>query len=275
MAHIICIGGAAGGGGGAAGGTGVSGGGGGGSSAVTRVTIPIFLLPDVLYIQVGAGGIGGLGDVIGATGNGTAGLLSYVAVYPNTTASNVLAISGAAGAGGGGNGNTGAGTAGTAGTIAVIGSMPLAGLGQFALIAGQDGLAGVVTDADGQSESIPVTSVITTGGASGGSSSTVDHKGGAFTVIASSLLSLSAPIAPAAGANDGSAGPQLWEPLFSFGGCGGSGIAAGLNPGGVGGRGARGGGGGGGGTSPTGRGGGGTRVSGGHGGDGIVMIYAW
>jgi hypothetical protein len=56
MLHAIVIGGGAGGGGGftraaaAAGG----GGGGGGSSAVTRVTIPLIFVPDVLYIQDGS-----------------------------------------------------------------------------------------------------------------------------------------------------------------------------------------------------------------------------
>lgn len=274
MTMITCLGGGGGGGGGGAGGTGTGGGGGGGSSGNTIVIMPTFLLPDVLYVQVGAGGIGGLGSVIGATGNGASGVMSYVTVFPNTTASNVIAISGAAAAGGGGNGNTGAGTAGTAGTAALLGSMPLAGLGHFTAFAGQAGLAGVVTDSDGQNESIPVTGGITTGGASGGSASTVDHAGGGFTAIASSLLSQSRPAAPAAGAFNGSAGPMLWKPFFSFGGCGGSGSLA-TNPGGVGGSAAYGSGGGGGGSSPLGHGGGGTTVSGGIGGSGIVIFFSW
>jgi hypothetical protein len=105
MFNIICIGGGGGGGGGftraaaAAGG----GGGSGGCSGITRMTGALALIPDRLYIQVGAGGIG-----VGS-GGGTAGsgVLSYVAVaIPTATpgtiqATNVLAVSGAAGAAGG------------------------------------------------------------------------------------------------------------------------------------------------------------------------------
>lgn len=141
MLHAIVIGGGGGGGGGftraaaAAGG----GGGGGGSSAVTRITISAVCVPDQLFIQVGAGGAG-----VGS-GGGTAGsgVLSYICIAPDTAASNTLAVSGAAAAVGGGTGTGAAvGAAGTAGTIATIGAMPLAGLGQFAFIAGQIGIAG-------------------------------------------------------------------------------------------------------------------------------------
>ena len=100
MMNIICIGGGGGGGGGftRAGGAAGGGGGGGGSSAVTRLTIPLFLVPDVLYVQVGAGGQG-----VGS-GGGTAGsgVLSYVSIYPNTAPINTLAVSGNAAAAGGG-----------------------------------------------------------------------------------------------------------------------------------------------------------------------------
>jgi hypothetical protein len=141
MVQILCIGGGAGGGGGfsAAAGNPRGGGGSGGASGVSRVTIPAFLLPDRLYIQVGAGGQG----VGSGGGTGGSGILSYVAVAPDTTVSNVIVLSGAAAPTGGGTGTAAAvGAAGVAGTIAVIGSMPLAGLGQFDLIAGQIGVAG-------------------------------------------------------------------------------------------------------------------------------------
>lgn len=266
MCHIICIGGGGGGGGGfsAAAAAARGGGGSGGSSAVTKVTIPICFLPDVLYVQVGAGGRG-----VGS-GGGTAGsgILSYVSVFPNTTSANVIAISGAAGAVGGGTGTGAAvGAAGTAGTIGVIASMPLAGMGQFSMIAGQIGVAGgAVAGANGTAQTIPGTSVITTAGSGGAGTTSADFAGGAFTAIASTLLSEARPATPAAGSNDGSGGTTLWKPLFFFGGVGGSSSNTGV--GGNGGNGSYGSGGGGGGGGTTGG-------IGGDGGSGIVIITSW
>src|SRR5882757_8730137 len=75
MAYMFCMGGGGGGGGGFTGiATSARGGGGsGGAGGFTRVLMPLFMLPDVLYVQCGAGGIG-----VGS-GGGTAGvgLLSY------------------------------------------------------------------------------------------------------------------------------------------------------------------------------------------------------
>src|SRR3972149_4348519 len=102
MMQIICIGGGGGGGGGFTGiATSARGGGGsGGSSAVTRITMPLSFVPDILFVQTGAGGQG-VGSGGGTAG---AGILSYVSIHPNITASNNIVISGAAGAGGGGTG---------------------------------------------------------------------------------------------------------------------------------------------------------------------------
>ena len=222
MLSVLCIGGGGGGGCGftAAAGNARGGGGSGGGSSSSRVVVPLFLLPDTLYIQVGAGGQG-----VGS-GGGTAGsgILSYVAIAPNTTASNVLAISGAAGAVGGGTGTGAAvGAAGTAGTIPVIGSMPLAGLGTFALIAGQIGVAGgAVAGAVGTAQTIPTTSILCTGGSGGAGTTSADFAGGLWTAITSSYLSEQRPATPAAGSNNGSGGFTLWEPFFIFGGTGGS-----------------------------------------------------
>lgn len=266
MCHIICIGGGAGGGGGftrAAAAAG-AGGGGGGSSAVTRVTLPLLYLPDTLYIQVGAGGQGV------SSGGGTAGsgVLSYVSIAPNTTASNILAISGAAAAVGGGTGTGAAvGAVGTAGTIAVIGSMPLAGMGIFNVIAGQSGAAGgAQAGAVGGAGTIPVTSVITTGGTGGAGTTSADFAGGLWTAIAGSWLSEQRPATPAAGSNNGSSGFELWKPLFFWAGSGGS--SSNTAAGGNGGNGSYGCGGGGGGAGTTGG-------RGGNGGSGIVIIISW
>jgi len=261
---IVCIGGGGGGGGGfsAAAGLARGGGGSGGSSGVSRVTLPALYLPDTLYIQVGAGGAGGA-----AGAAGSAGVLSYVAIAPNTTASNVVVLSGAAGATGGGGGTGAAGgAAGAASTVAVIGSMPLAGLGNFDLIVGQAGVAGgSQAGANGTAITIPTTSTLCQGGSGGAGTTSADFAGGACTAIANSYLSEQRPATPAAGSNNGSAGPQLWKPFFSFGGLGGSASNAGV--GGFGGNGAAGAGGGGGGGGTTGG-------SGGAGGAGLVLIIA-
>jgi len=266
MMNIICIGGGGGGGGGftAAAAAARGGGGSGGSSAVTRVTIPLHLVPDKLFVQVGQGGKG-----VGS-GGGTAGsgVLSYVAIAPNTTASNVIAVSGNAATVGGGTGTGAAvGAAGTAGTIATIANCPLAGLGHFDFIAGQIGVAGgAVAGGNGTAQTIPVTSVITTGGTGGGGTTSADFAGGAWTAITSSWLSEQRPATPAAGSNNGSGGFPIWKPLFFFGGTGGSASNAGV--GGNGGNGSYGSGGGGGGGGTTGG-------RGGDGGSGIVIITCW
>lgn len=266
MLQILCIGGGGGGGGGfsAAAAAARGGGGSGGSSGVTRVEVPAHLLPDTLYIQVGAGGQG-----VGS-GGGTAGsgVLSYVAIHPDTTASNVLAVSGAVAATGGGTGTGAAvGAAGAGSTIAAIGSMPLAGLGSFNVIAGQAGVAGgAVAGAVGTAITIPVTSTLCQAGSGGAGTTSADFAGGAFTAITNSWLSQQRPATPAAGSNPGSGGVQLWRPFFSFGGGGGS--ASNTGVGGAGGNGALGAGGGGGGGGTTGG-------RGGDGGNGYVLITAW
>lgn len=266
MLTALVIGGGGGGGGGFTGAAAAArgGGGGGGSSAVTRITIPLMLLPPILYLQVGAGGQG-----VGS-GGGTAGsgVLSYISIFPDTTASNVVAVSGAVAAVGGGTGTgAAAGAAGTAGTIAVIGSMPLAGLGHFDVIAGQVGIiGGAQTGAAGGNTTIPVTSVVTQGGPGGAGVTAADFAGGGITAITNSYLSQIRPIAPAAGSNNGCGGFLCQEPFFSFAGMGGSSSNAGV--GGNGGNGGPGSGGGGGGGGTTGG-------RGGNGGSGIIIMVAW
>lgn len=263
MAHIIGFGGGGGGGGGfsAAAGNARGGGGAGGSSGVTRVTIPLFLIPDMLYIQVGVGGLGGPAGT-----GGTDGELSYVSIAPNTTATNVLLICPNGTLGNGGSG-TAAGTGGSAGAAGSISQMPLAGLGQFATIGGQAGAAGgAQTGAIGVAIAIPVTSTLCQGGSGGAGTTSADFAGGECTAIANSWLSQQRPATPAAGSFNGSGGPQIWKPFFSFGGLGGSSSNTGL--GGNGGNGAHGAGGGGGGGGTTGG-------RGGDGGGGIVIIICW
>lgn len=272
MIHMLLMSGGGGGGGGftraaaAAGG----GGGSGGSSGITRVTIPAFLLPDRLYIQVGAGGQG----VLSGGGTAGSGLLSYVVIAhsvatPGTVqATNVVAVSGAAGPTGGGTGTGAAvGALGAAGTIATIGAMPIAGLGQFGVIAGVAGVAGgAVAGANGTAQAIGTNSAPFWGATSGAGTTAADFAGGAFTATADSYFSEKRPATPAAGSNPGSAGYTNWKPFFSYGGGGGSSSNAGV--GGAGGNGGYGAGGGGGGAGTTGG-------RGGDGGGGLVMIFGW
>lgn len=265
---IMCVGGGGGGGGGATRASGTGGGaGGGGSSSTTRVLIPAWSVPDVLYVEVGAGGAGGA-----AAASGANGLLSYVAIYPdNSTVLNILARSGNAAATSGVAGSVAAnGSGGTGGTIATIANMPLAGYGIFAFIAGRDGASGgVQSGAIGGPANFNTTSAISQGGAGGAGTNTVSYAGGLITAIANTLISDSRPSGSAAGSNDGSGAPLLAPPngpFWPYCGLGGSSSFNGV--GGNGGPAGPGSGGGGGGAGTTGG-------RGGNGGDGYVLLIAW
>jgi hypothetical protein len=262
MAWIFCLGGGAGGGGGFTRASGAgAGGGGGGGSAQASVIVPLELLPELLYIQLGCGGQGV------SAGTAESGTRSYVTIYPDNVVTNTLVISGAASPTGGGTGTVAvAGAAGTAGTIPVIASMPLAGFGHFALIAGQNGIIGAAaSDTAGGAQTIPTTSVLCMGGGSGAGVSVSGAAGGPITAIASSYLSQYAPAQADPGVS-GSGLVQLWKPFFSF--CGMGGGSSNASVGGKGGPGAYGSGGGGGGAGTTGG-------RGGDGGSGIVIISCW
>lgn len=267
MCNIFALSGGGGGGGGFGGIVGAARGGGasGGCSGSARVTIPLVFLPDTLYIQVGPGGNGGASNTAGSTL--TPALNSFVSIYPDTSATNVLLASGTNVPTGGGAGTAAAGgTAGSVPTVATIGIMPLAGLGHFDLIVGIVGVAGGSIANPGVVTAIPATSALCMPGSGGGGCTGTAQAGGGVTAIASSHLSMWAPVAAAAGVN-GSPGPLLWKPFFSYGGLGGG--SSNATTGGEGGYGAygSGGGGGGAGTAAAGR--------GGDGGNGLVIITCW
>lgn len=263
MLHMLLLSGGAGGGNGftraaaAAGG----GGGSGGGSGQTSVLIPWSLLPDRLYVQAGAGGA-----------PGAAGVLSYVAIAPDTTASNVVAVSGNAAPTAGGNGTgAAAGAAGVAGTIATLANMPLAAAGVFQLLAGQAGVAGgAQTGAIGVAITIPTTGLRCMAGSGGAGTTSADFAGGVVTAITNSYLSECRPAGAAAGSFRGSGGHPLFTTsnslLFAFGGLGGS--SSNTSTGGDGGAGSFGCGGGGGGAGTTGG-------TGGPGGPGLVQLTSW
>ena len=273
-----------GGGGGGGGFTGLAtvdrgGGGGGGSAGITRFMGPAMMVPDNLYVQVGAGGLG-----VGS-GGGTAGSggISYISVgaYPAgtlanfTVDNNLFLMSGAAGPGGGGTGTgVAVGAAGAAGTVAVIGSQNRGGYAGFwgstvGIIGSAGGAiaggAGVAANTLG--DFVPFGSGAGGGGA--GNASASNFAGGAITGAG---IYQTIPGGSATDVNGG--GGYNWTPettgsafMSSTGGSGGAGMDAAA--GGNGGKGGFPGGGGGGGGAGT------TGGRGGDGGDGVVVIISW
>lgn len=262
MCSMIVIGSGAGGGGGMTGASGTvrGGGAGGGSGAIARCIIPIYFLPDLMYVQVGVGGAGGA-----ATVAGTAGQRSYISAAPNTTAANIVMQSGAAAATGGAAGSTGgSATAGAAETVSTVTLCILAQAGVLTFIAGKIGaIGGVVGGGVGASNTLQTSSFLN-GGAGGGTTpaANTDFAGGTqtgagiFPTIAGGV---------SGGATHASGGMLLRSPFMSYGGAGGG---TSQTTAGNGGAGAIGSGGGGGGGGVTGG-------SGGRGGDGLVIIQSW
>jgi hypothetical protein len=114
------------------------GGGGGGSGAVTNCMVPAFLIPDVLRVTIGKGGIGAKTSSGSATSGGNT-ILSYQ--QKSTAEFNLLV---ARGAGGGTNGvvdTPGQGGTGGAGTVSNYFSC----IGIYQSVAGQAGTIGTVT----------------------------------------------------------------------------------------------------------------------------------
>jgi len=268
MLYIFLIGSGGGGGGGftAAAAAARAGGGGGGGSAHATLIIPLFLIPDVLYVLTPLGGQGGVsGGQTPGVGNS-----SVVSLQPNSTLSNILLQSqgagGGAGAGGTGTGST-AGAAGAAGTAPAIGQMPLAAMGIFVGYPGVAGLiGGAAAGANGGGQTIPVTGALAMGGGAGAGTTSADFIGGGVTAISSSLLSEQRPATPASGSNDGGSGAPIIKPLWFWGGLGGS--SSNSSTGGNGGYGNFGAGGGGGGGGTTGG-------RGGDGGGGLAIFHTW
>lgn len=217
MIHIFLLGQGGGGGAGAIGANSTAaGGGGGGSGGQTSLTMPAWMLPDILYISTGAS----------ATG---AGVASYVSIAPNITANHVVAIANGGGAGGNASGAT-AGAAGSAGAIATVATMPLGWSFANLALAGQAGIIGGVAVA-GAALTLPTTGLLVTGGTGGGglpAAAATGTNGGAFTVPAAP-----SPFPPQVGgvgsatatvpADNGSNGGNFMNKLFyCYGGTGGA-----------------------------------------------------
>ncbi len=185
--RTIAGGGAGGAGATAASGTGAVGGGGGGSSAISFVLIPRILLPDVIYVSVGGGGVP----------SGNAGENTYISIRPivpgSTPAGADTIVYSNAGAGG-----SNSGSAGAAGAISTSANM-LWGFGNSIgglvitnlSIAGQAGAAGGVnTGAAGSAITYPTTGLFLSGGAGGAGKGTAstNFAGGAITGTANSHI---------------------------------------------------------------------------------------
>jgi hypothetical protein len=284
MVRMILIGG---GGGGGAGFTRAStnaggGGAGGACSGVAVHDFPAYILPDILKVSVGLGGLGGSGSGV-AGGNATS---SYVATGVGLTAGstipNVIAESNAANTPGGGaaGANTGAATGGAVPQIATKGRQGWAQVYSTSVFTvGIVGAAGGTPTAAGTAVTGGWTLIPLSPGAGGGGVTSVGtgFAGGAISLNASfdfadGALSASNIIpggtagSGAAVGGNGSAGIQLLRPLVMTGGSGGG--SADGQAGGIGGKGGIGCGGGGGGSGTTGG-------RGGDGGNGIVIMISW
>lgn len=264
MVGIWGIGGAGGGGGGLTGATGSArgGGSGGGSATITRLFLPAFMLPDVLFVLPGLGGPGGA-----ASGNGTIGVQTLVCVKPvNTSPYQLLQ---AAPGGAGLVGTTTTNTGGPAGAAAVVTSTSWLASALFLSNAGVAGGAGgsgaAAATGTGQTA---FNNHILTGGCGGASTQATGNTNSAGSAVAAGgLLEILIPgglIAGGAGVD----GISSLSPFWSTGGTGGGSNGAAAQVGGKGGKGGFGSGGGGGGGGVTGG-------AGGDGGDGLVLIACW
>ena len=172
ISMILISAGAGGGGGGAGSGVARTGSSGGGGGSITKGFFPAFLIPDVLYVNVGVGGSGGTSNTQGGAGSTT-----FVSITPNSTLANVILASNAAVAVGGNP----VGTTSSSANPFVSTTSPFAYLGSFVSNGGgNSGVGGVNTG--GAGGTIGPINVISPGAGGGGSSAAnVNGAGGSFT----------------------------------------------------------------------------------------------
>jgi len=237
------------------------GGGGGGSGGTTRMLIPAFMVPDILYVRPGTGGAGGTS----ASQAGVNGTISYVSLQPDINNAYILA---AQTAGQGGAASTTGGTAGFAGTT----TPAMVGVSLFTTAAGIIGGAGASATNGNGVDITQTTSTLTTPGSGGGNGT---GSGGA--IINAVVFPTLAAAASGQNGREGFQKSAIIQPgLKSFpmifsGGSGGGGITTAASAGSGGNASYGGGGGGGGGGTNAGS----TSGNGGNGGDGFVLIGAF
>ncbi len=270
MLYAMAIGGGGGGGGGntAAVGNVRVGGGGGGSGAMAKIIIPMFCIPETLYISIGPGGAGNAATIAGSNGDNT-----RIAVLNNVAFNQdiLLLITGSTSARGGatGTGTPGAGGAGEVAAGVAQCKYSFGGISQF-LVGDTGASGGANTGAAGVARTI-LTSNLTSGGGGGGTTPAANSEfaGGAVSGTSNGIPSLAGGTG---GGNPGN-GYAGWDTILNgifvpYGGSGGGTGGAALTVGGDGGAGAVGCGGGGGGGGVTGG-------RGGRGGDGMAIIVSW
>jgi hypothetical protein len=177
-----------------------AGGGGGGSGGQTRVTMPLHLLPDVLYISLAGVSL-------------TSAPTSYISLYPRLAAGAgaPLATEILAAANGGGNGGNASGaTAGAAGTGAAVAtsSAMAAGIAWGSAIAGAAGIIGGTT-ATAANLILPTTGLIVTGGTGGGglpAAATAGTSGGSITGNGNFIPTISGGVGSATATNPAQSG---------------------------------------------------------------------
>jgi hypothetical protein len=255
--NIFCMGAGSGGGAGfISGSTPRCGGGGGAGGGLVRATFQASLLPDILYVQCGAGGSGGLTTSDGVqAGSGGSGNRSFVTLIPSVaSAANIIVTSGAVAAVGGPGGFNVNGTQAAGETIATTANAIFLNLGNFTAIAGQNGPASSTANAAGAT-----ISQINSPGGSG--ASRAGFAGGPITG--------SGPVPTLTNAlnQPGPNGIILYKPILAFTGGAGGAFSSITNIGFNGGNASYGSGGGGGGAGTTAGAG-----NGGRGGDGLIII---
>jgi hypothetical protein len=270
MVRITCIAGGGGGGSGFSSATNTTrgGGGAGGSSAISIVTIPAYVLPDLLYISSGIGGAGGAENP--ATANlGNNGIRSYVCIAQDIGVIYRVCYtdSGKAGTTPPDGVPTG-GTGGNGGTVATVTDMLLASYGISNFIGGQAGAPGAASIVTPALLTYPTTGLLLSGGSGGGSGQSISPS--TITAPTQTVYNIFSTLtSPSGSTRPGQSGREIYQPLLSTGGTGGTGSTS-AAAGGSAGAGAFGSGGGGGGGGPSAGAGGG-----GKGGDGLVIIHSW
>ena len=251
-----------------------AGGAGGGSGGQTCVWIPAFFVPDVLYIQCGAGGRQPTTLIGGQIQQG--GGPTYVAIEPSSTLTANMTVLLA---------NGGVAGAVTGGAVATIAGMPQAARGFYTFFVGQSGTTGgAAGSSSGGTLSFPVTGLMVMGGTggagggnpSGGTGGTISAPIG--TPVNDFFLPGQSGGTGASGATPAGAGRSgmiVRNFIMNYGGWGGGG-ASNTSGGvaGAGGNGAPGSGGGGSGGSTT-VAGANTLARPGNGGDGFVIVMSW
>ena len=252
-----------GGGGGTTGASATARGGGGGAYAGNFCSgiFPAILVPDMLFVRAGLGGLGGI-----ASANGVSGLTSYVSVHPTV----LIQHSSLAQAGGGGQGLASGSFPSVGGQGFILGN-------SLSLVTSSNGQtggpAGASTGGPGGTLSGGEVLLISGGlGGAGVGTANTDYPGGNFTSTSVLYPSVAGGLAGGGAGIDsrevfiaGAGGDLGLMSLISVATGGGSSGASGT--GGRGGRGLKGSGGGGGGGGVTGG-------AGGRGGDGYVVIIS-